>query len=110
MPYQISAAGKGWDEFGPGERVVFLAMLRVVGGGFLSLGVAMAWTAYGVWAGVSLAPWAALSIGLAALIPAVSATLLIRRFQPRANPPLALSLAAMTLIALGVVFALAAPA
>ena len=91
MPYQLSVAGKSWEHFSPGERVVFGAMMRVVGGGFFSLGAAMAWAAYGAWAGISATPWAALSIGFAGLIPALSATLLIRGFQPHARPPLALT-------------------
>ena len=106
MPYQQRALGKTWDELDPGVQTILMAMLRAVGGGFLSLGVAMVWAALAVYARLPWAPWAALSIAFAGLAPAISATLLLRRFRSSSRPPTGLAFSALTLIVVGVVLAL----
>lgn len=109
MPYQQRALDRRWDEIEAGERVVMRAMLRVVGGGFLSLALTMAWAAYEIHAHNPIAPWAALVVAVAAMGPAVSATLLLRRFRPATRPPTGLALAALAIVGAGAALALLAP-
>ena len=41
LPYHAEVAGKSWEEIDPGIQVVILGMLRIIGGGFATLGVTL---------------------------------------------------------------------
>lgn len=41
MPYHATVAGKSWSELGPGLQTIILGMLRIIGGGFMTYGVAL---------------------------------------------------------------------
>ncbi len=52
MPYQAAVAGKSWDEVAPGVQTIILGMLRIIGGGFASLGATTLWLCLAVHEGV----------------------------------------------------------
>ncbi|MBV1708082.1 MAG: hypothetical protein KGQ37_12855 [Hyphomicrobiales bacterium] len=107
MPYQAHATGRGVAELDPGLRAVVLAMLKVIGGGFLAFGV----TALGLdallWSGERLAGYALAVGAVAMLAPAYVAAAGINAQSPGANAPTRLALAAAALTTLAVVALLA---
>jgi hypothetical protein len=108
MPYQAAVLGKSWPELEPRLQAVILAMLRVVGGGFIGLALAIAWLSFALLEGVRWAPWAILTIAAVMLAPALYSTLALRRVEPKAKTPVAPTVLAMALIAAGAILALPA--
>jgi hypothetical protein len=101
MPYHAAAVGVAWTELRPEFRTLFLALLRVCGGGWLAAAIAMsilllvpfrrneAWSR-----------WALPLVGLSAAVPTLYATLLVKARTP-ASPPWFGAAAAIVLILLG---------
>jgi hypothetical protein len=108
MPYQAAVLGKSWPELEPRLQAVILAMLRVGGGGFIGLALAVAWLSFALLEGVRWAPWATLTIAVVMLAPALYSTLALRKVEATAHTPVAPTVAAIALIAAGAILALLA--
>jgi hypothetical protein len=106
MPYQAAVLGKSWVELEPRLQAVILAMLRVVGGGFIGLALTIAWLCYALHQGARWAPWAILTVAAIMLAPALYSTLALRRVEPKAKTPLVPTALAIALIVAGAVVAL----
>ena len=108
MPYQAAVLGKSWPELEPRLQAVILAMLRVVGGGFIGLALAIAWLSFALLEGVLWAPWAILTIAAVMLAPALYSTLALRRVEATAHTPVAPTVVAIAPIAVATIVALLA--
>lgn len=106
MPYQAKAVGHGVAEFSPELRTVILAMLKVIGGGFLGFGVTSLGLCAALWQGSATANWA-LAIGSAALFgPAWLAASRVDGLGPDMRAPVRLVEAGAATSALAFVLAL----
>ncbi len=87
MPYHADAVGVEWDAVGAEFKVLIIALMRVSGGGWLATSLAISFLLIAgkkfnsLWMKVAL-----VSVGLAALIPTLYATLYVKSHSP-ANPP-----------------------
>jgi hypothetical protein len=102
LPYHAAVAGKSWPELDPGVQVVILGMLRIIGGGFATLGVTLLWLCFALHEGARWAPWAILTISALALGPMLYVAAKLRAFRPEAQTPVRPTLAMMLLIVIGV--------
>jgi hypothetical protein len=102
LPYHAAVAGKSWPELDPGVQVVILGMLRIIGGGFATLGVTLLWLCFALHEGARWAPWAILTISSLALGPMLYVAAKLRAFRPEAQTPVRPTLAMMLLIVIGV--------
>jgi hypothetical protein len=102
LPYHAAVAGRGWPELDPGVQVVILGMLRIIGGGFATLGVTLLWLCFALHEGARWAPWAILTVSAAALVPMLHVALKLRAFRPEAQTPVRPTVAMMLLIVVGV--------
>lgn len=106
MPYHEIAIGKPWLEVGREHRVLIIALMRVSGGGWLATSVGILilllgpfrkgkyWSYFGIPA-----------IGLAALIPTLMATLIVKT-QSAATPPYLLAAILIGLLIISMVLSL----
>jgi hypothetical protein len=101
-------AGQSWAELDPGVQVVIFGMLKIVGGGFVTLGVTLLWLSFALHEGARWAPWAILTISAAALGPMLYVAITLRAFRPDAQTPVGPTLAMMLLIVVS--FGLSIPA
>ena len=108
LPYHAAVAGKSWSELDSGVQVVILGMLRIVGGGFATLGVTLLWLCFALHEDARWAPWAILTISALALGPMLHVALKFRAFRPEAQTPVRPTLAMMLLIVVGVALSLLA--
>jgi hypothetical protein len=102
LPYHAAVTGKSWVELDPGVQVVILGMLRIIGGGFVTLGVTLLWLCPALHEGARWAPWAILTISAVALGPMLYVAIKLRSFRPEAQTPVRPTLAMMVLIVVGV--------
>jgi len=102
LPYHAAVAGKSWAGLDPGVQVVILGMLKIIGGGFATLGVTLLWLCLALHEGARWAPWAILTISAAALGPMLYVAIKLRAFRPDAQTPVRPTLAMMGLIVVGV--------
>jgi hypothetical protein len=102
LPYHAAVAGKSFSELDPGVQVVILGMLKIIGGGFATLGVALLWLCFALHEGARWAPWAIPTVSAAALGPMLHVAVKLRTFRPGAQTPVGPTLAMMTLIVIGV--------
>jgi hypothetical protein len=108
LPYHAAGAGKSWTELDPGVQAVILGMLRIIGGGFVTLGVTLLWLCLALHEGARWAPWAILTISAAALGPMLYVAIKLRSFRPDAQTPVMPTLAMTVLIVFGVVLSILA--
>lgn len=108
LPYHADVAGKSWSELDPGVQVIILGMLKIIGGGFATLGVTLLWLCFALHEGARWAPWAILTISAVALGPMLYVAISLRAFRPDASTPVRPTLAMMVLIVAGVGLALLA--
>jgi len=107
LPYQAKATGRTIGDLDPALRVVILAMIRVVGGGFLSFGVLALGLTFCLWRGETVAGYA-LALGAAALLgPAGFAASSIVKLAPASGAPTGLTIVAGVVSALAFVALLA---
>ena len=99
MPYHAVVAGQSWQSLSPGLQTVILGMLRILAGGFLACGMALAVLAWPVNQGHAWASWSALAIGAAVWLPTLSVTFLLKAAQPAAEPPTLATAAIFVVIA-----------
>jgi hypothetical protein len=102
LPYHEAVAGKSWAELDPGVQVVILGMLKIIGGGFVTLGVTLLWLCLALHEGARWAPWAILIISAAALGPMLYVAIKLRAFRPDAQTPVRPTLVLIILIVFGV--------
>jgi hypothetical protein len=98
LPYHAAVAGKSLVDLDPGVQVIILGMLKIIGGGFVTLGVALLWLCFGLHQGVRWAPWAILSVSAVALGPMLYVAVRLRAFRPDAQTPVWPTLAMIVLI------------
>jgi len=106
MPYHAVVAGKSWSELDLGVQTIILGMLKIVGGGLTTYGLALLWLLLPLNRGESWAAWAALTITATAVLPTLYVTIMLRRFQPAAKTPVVPTLIALALALAGVAAAL----
>ena len=86
----------------PGVKIIILGMLKIIGGGFVTLGLALMWLCFALHGGAGWAPWAMLSVSAVALGPMLYVAVQLRAFRPEAQTPVRPTLAMMVLIVAGV--------
>jgi hypothetical protein len=69
LPYHAAVAGKSWSELDPGIQVFILGMLKIIGGGFVTLGLTLLWLCVALHEGARWAPWAILTISASRSAP-----------------------------------------
>ena len=106
MPYHADVAGKSWSELDLGVQTIILGMLKIVGGGLTTYGLALLWLLLPLNRGESWAAWAALTITATAILPTLYVTIMLRRFQPKAKTPVVPTSIALALALAGVAAAL----
>jgi hypothetical protein len=106
MPYHAVVAGKSWSEFEPGVQTIILGMLKIIGGGFATYGLALLWLLLPLSARQPWAAWAALTITASSLLPTLYVTIALRRFAPSARTPVvpASVVLALALVGAGISF------
>lgn len=87
MPYHAVVAGKSWSDLEPGLRTVIRGMLRIIGGGFATYGIALLWLLVPLSARQPWATWAALTITATEILPTLYVTIALRRAAPTARTP-----------------------
>ena len=102
LPYHAAVAGKSWNELDPGVQVVVLGMLKIVGAGFVTLGVTLLWLCFALHEGARWAPWAILTVSAVALGPMLYVALKLRAFRPESKTPVRPTAAMVLLIIVGV--------
>ncbi len=101
MSYHATVAGRPWAQIDPGMQAIVLGMLRIIGGGFATTGVATLWLCVAIHEGARWAPWAILTIAAVSLLPTLLVALRLRAYQPSAKTPVVPTLAALALIIIG---------
>ena len=101
MPYHEVAVGKSWQKLDHEIQTLILALMRVVGGGWLAASAAIAVFIYFlILKGES---WSALAIfltGFAVTVPTLIATILVKT-RTSAKPPVMAALLALLLLVTG---------
>ncbi len=99
MPYHAAAIGQQWGEVTPELQVLLLALIRVAGGGFLSLAIVIMVLLYRPWRdGAQWALWLLPAAILAVHGPTLWATLSVTLHTPASAPwagPMAAVIAAL---------------
>ena len=102
MPYHAVVSGKSWSQLERGVQTAILGMLKIVGGGLATYGLAMLWLLLPMNRGETWAAWAVLTISAATLLPTLYVTLMLRRFEPKAKTPVGPTLVVLALVLVGV--------
>ena len=102
MPYHAVVAGKSWSELELGVQTIIFGMLKIVGGGLTTYGLALLWLLLPLNRGESWAPWAGLTLTATAVLPTLYVTVTLRRFEPKAKTPVVPTLIALALALAGV--------
>jgi len=100
-PYHAAVAGRRWEDLDPNVQVVVLGLVHIVGGCFLTLGLAVGFLALAWAGGADWAPWAILAVTATGLGPALATALSLRAIRPDAGAPVLPALAAIALIIAG---------
>ena len=99
MPYHAVALGASWSELDPAFQILLLALMRVVGGGFLATACAMGILLLKPFRqGIRWAYWAIPAIGLVASFASLYATIYVTRNTPASPPWIAAALGALLLV------------
>jgi len=101
MPYHRDAISTPWEKLEKPYQALFLALIKVAGGGFLVSGLSVLFMAlFPFRAGEVWARFAIPLVGLAMALPALYATVHVRRHTP-ASPPVATTLILIALLLIG---------
>ena len=101
MPYHSAAIGVGWTQLDPKFQTLFLALMRVCGGGWLAVAAALTiLLAVPFRRNEPWSRWAIPLIALCAAVPTLYATLLVKSKTP-ASPPWFGPAVAMVLVVAG---------
>jgi len=100
MPYHADALGKSWSELNNNEKTLFIALMRVAGGGWLATTMATGLMLYfSLLEGESWAAWAILLTVSSVAVPTLIATLIVRTRTGARPPVFAVVLALLLLLA-----------
>jgi len=103
MPYHSAAVGVEWSQLDPKFQTLFLALMRVCGGGWLASAAAISvLLAFPFRRNEPWSRWAIPLVALCAAIPTLYATLLVKSRTP-ASPPWVGAAATILLIVVGFV-------
>jgi len=106
MPYHSDALQRNWDELDSQLQALLLALMRAVGGGWLTASLSVAFLlVFPFRAGETWARYAIPLVGLAAALPSLYAALYVRTRTP-ASPPVSLVLVAILLLIVGFIISL----
>ncbi len=106
MSYHSVAVHEIWADVDPGYQILIIALMRVSGGGFLAISVAIIMLLYQFHKQDKVWPVTAIFfIGQSILIPTLYATLLVKN-HTGANPPWIAAAAAIGLLLIGWILAL----
>ena len=101
MPYHRDAISTPWEKLEKPYQALFLALIKVAGGGFLASGLSVGlMTLFPFRAGEVWARFVIPIIGLSMALPALYATAHVRRHTP-ASPPVATALITIALLLIG---------
>jgi hypothetical protein len=101
MTYHAVVAGRSWGELDQGLQSMILGMYRIMGGGFVSYGLALLWLLVPLGDRQAWAALAALTLTLTSLLPVVYVTLWLRKIQPKARTPVAPAVFVLVLAVIG---------
>lgn len=87
MPYHAVVAGSSWSALPTGLQTIILGMLRIVGGGLATYGLALLWLLLPLSRHEAWAPWAVLTLTLTSVVPTLYVTIALRRAEPSARTP-----------------------
>jgi hypothetical protein len=100
MQYQEIAVGKTWTEIDPAFQILWLALMRFVGGAWIATALAMGIVLFIPFRqGMRWARWAVPVIGLVALLPAFYAMLSVTLNTPATAPWKSAALTIVMLVA-----------
>ena len=106
MPYHAEAVATPWSKLDRKFQALFIAFLRVAGGGWLSSAMSIGFLLFIPFRrGELWANWALLAVGLTVSIPAVVATVGLKR-KTSANPPWVMAVVAVFLVMAGFIMGL----
>lgn len=106
MPYHADAVERPWSELDKEVRVLIIALMRVVGGGWLASSLAMSiFMCLFILNGDPFASIALVITGLAVSIPTLIATLIVKQ-RSKANPPVLAAVLSMVLLLAGLAIVL----
>jgi hypothetical protein len=104
MPYHAVAVGQSWSELDASFQILILAMMRVVGGGFLATACAIGILLFKPFRqGIRWTYWATPVIGLISGLSSLYATIYVARNTP-ASPPWMAAALGVILLVVGVIF------
>jgi len=106
LPYQAKAVGHSIADLGSGLRTVVLAMLKVIGGGFIGSGVTSLGLCVELWQGSTVANWALLIGSAVSLVTLWIAASSVNRVGPDIGAPTRLVAVAAVIAAVAFVAAL----
>ena len=106
MPYHAIAVSKTWAEVDPSFQILFLALIRVLGGAWIATALAMGFLLFIPFKqGMRWARWAIPAIGLVAELAALFVTVTVTLKTP-ATPPWKGALLIIVLLAIGLFLSL----
>lgn len=106
MPYHQEALGKSWQQLNQNLQALLLGLMRVAGGGLLAGGLStVVLLLFPFRAGETWSLYALPVIGLAASIPALYATILIRS-RTKAHTPVAAGSLGVGLLVIGFILSI----
>ena len=88
MPYHAVVAGTPWSQLAPGVQTIILGMLKIIGGGLTTYGLALLALLWPLSRHEAWASWAALAITVTSVVPTLYVTIWLRRFEPSARTPI----------------------
>jgi hypothetical protein len=109
MPYHAVVSGQAWSALSTGVQTIIVGMLRILGGGFLACGVALASLSLGIAKGQRWASWASLTTCCAVWVPTLLVTLMLKSAAPASQPPIIPSAGILTLVILSFTLSFLSP-
>lgn len=106
MPYHAVAIGQEWSQLQASFQILIIALMKVVGGGWLASGLAISiLLAFPFREGARWAHWAIPCIGLVSILPSLYATILVAQSTP-ASPPWKVATIGVALLVVGLILSL----
>lgn len=106
MPYHATVAGRSWQQLDAGVQTIVIGMLRIIGGGLITTGVATGWLMLALVQGYAWAPFGLLTVAIASTVPILYVTIWLRRVEPAARTPVLPAAIALAIGAVGAALSL----